>query len=131
MPVTLPETAKRVIDDRTFAHLATIDDSGGPHVTAMWIDRDGDLIIFNTLQGRAKWRHMQREPRVAISLSPPGDDYLNFLIKGRVIEMRTSDGKAVIDQLSRKYRGRDYDWLKPGDVRVTVIVEPTSVAENP
>ncbi len=131
MSVPLPEAAKRVIDDRTFAHLATIDGNGWPHVTAMWIDRDNDLIVFNTLEGRAKWRHIQEDPRVAISLSPPGDDYLNLLIKGKVIEMRTSDGKAVIDRLSRKYRGRDYDWLKPGDVRVTVIVEPISVAENP
>jgi len=131
MSVTLPEEVRQVIDDRTFAHLATLDGTGGPHVTAMWITRDADLIVFNTLEGRAKWRHMQRDPRVAISLSPPGDDYLNFLIKGRVIEMRTSDGTEVINSLAHKYIGRDYPRLGPGDVRVTVIVEPISITRNP
>ncbi len=130
MSVPLPDDVKRVIDDRTFAHLATVDEDGAPHVTAMWIDRDGDLIVFNTLEGRAKWHHMRRDPRVAISLSPPGDDYVNYAVRGTVVEMRTSDGKEVIDRLSHKYLGTDYPYLAPGDVRVTVMIEPTAVAGN-
>ena len=71
---------------------------------------------------------MRRDPRVAVSISPPDDPYLNFSIKGTVVEMRTSDGKEVIDRLSHKYLGKDYPNMAPGDVRVTVIVEPASIA---
>jgi hypothetical protein len=37
----------------------------------------------------------------------------------------------VIDDLARKYTDSDhYEWLTPGMVRVTVVVEPTRVATN-
>ena len=75
---------------------------------------------------------MKRDPRVAISISRLEEPYENYSIQGRVMEMRTSDGVAVIDALARKYlRGLDhYPWLTPGMVRVTIIVEPTRVASN-
>jgi hypothetical protein len=46
--------------------------------------------------------------------------------------MRTSDGVEVIDALARKYLdGVDkYPWLKPGMVRVTIVVEPVRIAGN-
>ena len=49
--------------------------------------------------------------------------------KGKVVEMRTSDGRDVIDRLSEKYTGNPvYQGMSPGMVRVTVIVEPTRIA---
>ncbi|MEA2057911.1 MAG: PPOX class F420-dependent oxidoreductase, partial [Actinomycetota bacterium] len=114
-----------------FAHLTTLDPDGSPQSTAMWITRDGDRIVFNTAQGRRKWRNLNRDPRVAISISSPGEPYRNWSIQGRVVEMRTSDGVAVIDRLAEKYLGEPkYPWLTPGMVRVTVIVEPTRIAAN-
>jgi hypothetical protein len=54
---------------------------------------------------------------------------VNYSIAGRVIEMRTSDGREVIDRLSEKYTGNPvYQFMTPGMVRVTIIVEPTRVA---
>ncbi len=127
--VSLPDDLRTAIDGTAFAHLATVDPDGSPHATAMWIARDGDLIVFNTLQGRRKWRNMRRDRRVAVSISAPGDPYRNWSIQGRVVEMRTVDGVEVIDALAKKYLGEPrYPWLQPGDVRVTVIVEPLRVA---
>ena len=129
MGVPLPDELKSVIDGKNFAHLTTLDPDGAPHATAMWIMRDGDLIVFNTAEGRRKWHNLQRDPRVAISISPDGKPYVNYSIAGRVIEMRTSDGREVIDRLSEKYTGNPvYQFMTPGMVRVTIIVEPTRVA---
>jgi hypothetical protein len=129
--IELPERLKRIIDDRSIAHVATLDDSGAPHVTAMWVMRDGNRIVLNTLEGRAKWRHLRRDPRIGISITPPDETYLNYSIKGRVGELRTADGKEVIDRLAAKYLDEDeFPWLRPGDVRVTIVVEPAAVASN-
>jgi len=127
----LPDELKAIVDAPTFAHLATVDPDGAPHVTAMWITRDGDRIVFNTLRGRRKWRNMVADPRVGISISDPADPYRNWSIQGTVVEMRTEDGVAVIDALARKYLGEDrYPWLQPGDVRVTIVVAATRIARN-
>lgn len=132
MSAILRPEAAAVLDGPNFAHLATLDPDGFPQASAMWVMRDGDRIVFNTLQGRRKWRNLQTDDRVAISISPAADPYVNYSIQGRVVEMRTSDGKQVIDALARKYTGADeYRWLRPGDVRVTILVEPTRVAVNP
>ncbi len=107
MGISLPEDLKAVIDARNFAHLATLDPDGTPQASAMWIMRDGDQIVFNTVQGRRKWRNMSNDPRVAVSISPADKPYENWSIQGHVAEMRTSDGVAVIDQLAQKYIGRE------------------------
>jgi hypothetical protein len=61
----------------------------------------------------------------------PDEPYSNYSIQGQVIEMRTSDGVDVIDALAQKYLGvEEYEWLQPGDIRVTIIVEPTRIASN-
>jgi PPOX class probable F420-dependent enzyme len=127
----LPEDLKALLDGPNIAHLATLDPDGSPHVTAMWVMRDGDHIVFNTLEGRRKWHNMRADPRVAVSISPADEAYVNFSIQGEVIEMRTSDGRAVIDDLARQYHGTDgATFVQPEDVRVTVIVAATRVATN-
>ena len=107
MGIALPDELKAAIDARSYAHLTTVDSDGAPQATAMWIMRDGDQIVFNTAEGRRKWRNMQRDPRVAISISPADKPYENWSIQGRVVEMRTSDGVAVIDQLAQKYLSKE------------------------
>ncbi len=131
MGIALPDELKSAIDGKNFAHLTTLDPDGTPQASAMWIMRDGDQIAFNTAEGRRKWRNMNNDPRVAISISPADKSYENWSIQGRVVEMRTSDGVAVIDQLANKYLGREkYPWLTPDMVRVTVIVDVDRVAGN-
>ncbi len=131
MGISLPEDLKAVIDARNFAHLVTLDPDGTPQASAMWIMRESDQIVFNTAQGRRKWRNMNRDPRVAVSISPADKPYENWSIQGQVAEMRTSDGVAVIDRLAQKYIGREkYPWLTPDMVRVTVIVDVERIAGN-
>jgi PPOX class probable F420-dependent enzyme len=131
MGISLPDELKTVIDGKNFAHLTTLDPDGAPQASAMWVMRDGDQIVFNTAEGRRKWRNMNNDPRVAISISPADKSYENWSIQGRVVEMRISDGVAVIDRLAQKYLGREkYPWLTPDMVRVTVVVDVDRVAGN-
>jgi PPOX class probable F420-dependent enzyme len=131
MGIALPDELKSVIDGKNFAHLTTLDPDGAPQASAMWVMRDGDQIVFNTAEGRRKWRNMKNDPRVAVSISPADKSYENWSIQGTVVELRTADGVAVIDQLAHKYLGREkYPWLTPDMVRVTVVVEVDRVAGN-
>jgi PPOX class probable F420-dependent enzyme len=131
MGIALPDELKSVIDGKNFAHLTTLDPDGAPQASAMWVMRDGDQIVFNTAEGRRKWRNMKNDPRVAVSISPADRPYENWSIQGNVVELRTADGVAVIDQLAHKYLGREkYPWLTPDMVRVTVVVEVDRVAGN-
>ena len=81
----------------------------------MWVDYEGDRIVINTAEGRAKPRNMRDDPRVALSATDPDNPYEAVIIRGRVSEMTHEGADEHIHRLSRKYRGRDYDNFNPDE----------------
>jgi PPOX class probable F420-dependent enzyme len=125
----LNEKARSLLDAPNLAFLATVMDDGSPHVSPVWIAREGDLVTFNTAVGRLKERDIRRDPRVAISLAAEGDFYRKVDIRGRVVELIEGEvAERQIDELAKKYRGLDeYPNRREGEVRVKVLVEPVAV----
>ena len=80
----LPQQAKSILDKKTFAHLATLMPDGSPQVTPVWVDYEGDFVVINTAEGRAKPRNMRNDPRVALSATDPDNPYEAVIIRGRV-----------------------------------------------
>ncbi|XTZ17002.1 PPOX class F420-dependent oxidoreductase [Micromonospora echinospora] len=114
-----------LLNEPQLAHVATIEADGTPHVTPVWVDTDGEHVIFNTAKGRVKHRNMERNPVVAISVSDRANDYRTLWIKGTV-EMTTEGADAHIDRMAKKYLDKDtYPFRKPGEERVIVKVTPT------
>lgn len=127
MPLT--EKARRLIDGRNIAFVATVDDAG-PHVSPVWIDRNGDTIRVNTARGRVKERNMRRDPRVAVSIADADDPYTRVDIRGRVVGIvEEPDARRHIDGLNRKYHETDEDYpVRPGEERVVFLIEPRRVS---
>ena len=128
MGVQLPDDVKEILDAPVFVHLGTVNPDGSPQVSVVWIKRDGDLLRFSTAEGRVKARNLRDDPRVHLSFTPVDDPYRNITIRGNVTDL-TTDGTWLIDELAEKYTGRfPYPWGQPGEVRLNVVVEPTSIS---
>src|SRR5438128_58140 len=124
----LSEGQKQLLQGKNFAHIATIGEDGAPQVTPVWIDFDGKYIIFNTEKSRAKHKHLQRDPRVSLSVGNAENPYNYMEVRGRVVEMTEEGASEHIDKMALKYMGKDkYPFHKPGDVRVIVKIEPLKV----
>ncbi|WP_221640297.1 pyridoxamine 5'-phosphate oxidase family protein [Actinoallomurus bryophytorum] len=52
-------------------YLATLMPDGSPQVTQTWVDTDGDHVIINSVQSHVKTRNIERDPRVALTVSDP------------------------------------------------------------
>jgi len=127
MGVQLPDDVKEILDTPVFVHVATVNPDGSPQVSVVWIKRDGDLLRFSTAEGRVKAHNLRNDPRVHLSFTPVDSDYRNITIRGNVTEL-ANDGTWLIDELAEKYTGKfPYPWGQPGEVRLNVVVEPTSV----
>ena len=127
----LPPRLRALLDGPNFATLATVMPDGSPQATTMWVDREGDLIRFNTAEGRVKPRNMDRDPRVAVAIFNAEDPYEAFAIQGRVIEKRYEGADEHIDALAHKYLGQErYPWHSPESVRVTYLVAADSLAAH-
>ncbi|OKK00177.1 PPOX class F420-dependent oxidoreductase [Amycolatopsis sp. CB00013] len=112
-----------------FWHLATVNQDGSPQVSPMWIDVEGDFIVFNTAIGRVKEENLRRDPRVSLSCLDTVDPYDRVVIHGRAVEFVEGDeADRCMDRLAKKYVGTDrFEWRIPGERRVKVLVEPTRV----
>src|SRR5205807_2469770 len=77
----LSEKAIKLIDGKNFGNLAFVMSDGSPHVSPVWVDREGDLILVNTAEGRAKAKYLKANHRVALSIFNQQDPYEKVVIR--------------------------------------------------
>ena len=124
----IPDEAKHLFENKDFAHVATLNADGSPQNSAVWIGLDGDLVTFNTAEGRLKTKNVARDGRVAISVVNQENPYENLIIQGKVVEMTPEGADADIDALAKRYLDADsYPFRQDGEVRVIVKIEPEKV----
>ncbi len=119
MGVPLSEPAFRLVDGKNYAVLATVNPDGSPQTSVVWIGRDGNDLLFSTVQGRVKHRNMLCDPRVSVTVLDSSDPENYVELRGQV-SMTPDVGRRVDTQLSWKYDGKDPDDDRPGAVRVVV-----------
>ena len=118
----LPDDVRALLDGTNIAHVATVLPDGGPHTVPVWIGLEGDRIAFLTAPGSRKARNLDREPRVAISITAHDQPYVMAGVRGRVSERLEGDAAwTVIDRISHKYTGQPYPLRTD---RVVFLVEP-------
>ena len=121
----LTEAQYRMFTDPYYGVVATVRPDGSPHQSVVWVDYDGENVVFNTAEGRAKPRHIRANPNVSVTVVDPENPYRWIAVSGPV-EMSKEGAAEHINKLSHKYRGRDYD-LPPGQQRLIVRVKPERV----
>jgi len=128
MTQKLSEEQRKIFSKKAFVHLATRMKDGGPQVSPVWVDTDGDYIVVNSAKGRLKDRNMRADPRVALSVTDPDDPYIAILVRGRVAKITEEGADAHIDKMAKKYLGQDqYPYRTSDEVRVLYYIEPERV----
>jgi PPOX class probable F420-dependent enzyme len=129
MADVLSEKARALITRPVLASLATLNPDGSPQITPLWVDLDGDDVVFNTARGRKKARNLELDGRVAVTVIDPDDQYNVVAFQGTVSGVTTDGADAHIDSLSKKYLGVDtYPMRREGEVRIRVTVRTDRIA---
>jgi PPOX class probable F420-dependent enzyme len=129
MPDVLSPKARELIARPVLASLATLNPDGSPQITPLWIDLDGDDVVFNTARGRKKARNLESDPRVGVTVIDPDDQYNVVAFRGTVIDITTEGADAHIDSMAKKYLGVDsYPMRREGEVRIRVTVRTDHIA---
>ena len=87
-------------------------------------------MIINTETGRQKFRNVERDPRVTVTVFDNANPYRYVEARGRVVETVGGDeARANIDHLSEKYTGAAY--ANPiGTERVILRIAVDKVHKN-
>ena len=119
MAISFSAETLRLLDGKNYAVLATVNPDGSPQTSAMWVGRNGDDLLFSTVEGRVKHRNMLRDPRISVTILDSADPENYVELRGRVF-MTPDIGRRVDTSLSWKYDGKDPGQDRPGAVRVIV-----------
>jgi PPOX class probable F420-dependent enzyme len=125
---TLPRKAVKLFLGRNWGNLVGLRPDRSPHVTPVWVDYDGEHVLVNSAYGRAKVRHIQRDPRVAIDVLPSDDQQSGYVSVSGMAELVDEGADDHIDKLAKKYLGLDeYPYRAPGERRVIIRITPERV----
>jgi PPOX class probable F420-dependent enzyme len=124
----LSERQAELFRGKNWGTVVTLRKDGSPHSTPVWVDTDGEKVIFNTAVGRAKERHIRRDPRVAITVLPAEDQQAGYVTVYGTAEISDEGAFDEIDRLAQKYIGQEkYPYLQPGEQRVNVLITPERI----
>jgi len=126
--MNLPDELLALLEKPSTCYIATVMPDGSPQLTQVWADTDGTNILINTVQGHQKARNIDRDPRVAVTLSSPDDPSSYHAVRGVVTDVTTEGGVEHIEKLSQRYLGGPYPWYGGRDqVRLVVTIAPSKV----
>ena len=94
---------------QNFAALTTLLPGGHPQTQVMWVDANEQHLLINTEVHRQKFRNVERDPRVTVTIWDMEDPYRFVEVRGEVVEkVKGMEAREHIDELSHKYRGKPY-----------------------
>ena len=106
--ILLPDTARQLLESDAVAHVVTLDENGGPQVTAAWVGIEGDEIIFATLPDQRKLKNLRRDPRIALSVpSTRRNEWglLEYLVVYGTARVTEGGAAEVLQRLAYTYLG--------------------------
>jgi PPOX class probable F420-dependent enzyme len=104
----IDQKARELAGGANFAVITTLGRDGTPMTQPMWVDTDGEHLLLNTEVHRQKFRNLQNDPRVTVTIIDSQDPYRYAEVRGRVVDTSRGDvARNHIDQLAKKYMGLD------------------------
>jgi PPOX class probable F420-dependent enzyme len=105
----LDPAVKDLASGKNFAALTTLMPDGQPQTHIMWVDATEDQLLVNTEVDRQKFRNVQRDPRVTVTVFDRDNPYHYAEVRGKVTETVTGDeARRHLENLSQKYHGTSY-----------------------
>ena len=104
--MALDQKEMQFLDESAFSGVVTtLREDGSPHSTIVWVDVVGGKPSFNTARGRAKDRHLARDPRVSLVMVDPQDQYKWVAVSGRA-DLTEDGADEQIDKTPAVTRSR-------------------------
>ena len=121
----IEDEVKALVQGRNFATISTLLPSGQIQTHVVWVDCDDAHILINTEVELRKFKNVQADPRLTVTVWDKKNPYVFAEVRGRVVEMVTGpDARANINALAQKYLDADYPDELIHSERVILKIAP-------
>ena len=105
----LDDDVKKLAQGKNFATVSTRMPDGSIQSLPLWVDADDEHLLLNTEIHRQRYKNLQRDPHVTVTIVEEGNWYSYVEVRGQLAgEVRGDEARAHIDKLAQKYTGGDY-----------------------
>ncbi|HKV22198.1 MAG TPA: PPOX class F420-dependent oxidoreductase [Mycobacterium sp.] len=126
----IPEGYAHLLDLPVYGHLATTRPDGSPQVNPMWFAWDGERLRFTHTTKRQKYRNIEANPNVAMSIIDPDNPYRYLEVRGVVDEIEPDPTGAFYMELNDRYSGPLTEPPPDKADRVILVVRPTGYTKQ-
>ena len=124
----LPDGLLALLRLPSLCYVSTLMPDGSPQLTQTWVDTDGEHVLINSVAGFQKIRNIERDPRVALTVSDPGSPDRYYEVRGDVTGITTDGAAEHIEKLAQRYLGTSYPWYGGRDqIRVLLTIEARKI----
>ena len=131
----LHPTTLELAQGPNFAAITTAMPGGDFQTHYIWAGTDGERLFVNTEVHCQKYKSVERDPRVTLTIRDEQDPYHYAEVRGEVVQTVTGEeARGHIDELSQKYNGEPYPPDPFKTERVTLWIVPsrqTAVGSGP
>lgn len=131
-----PEEARAFLVDRPrTATLATVRADGRPHAAPVWIDLDGEEVVFTAWHTSVKMGNLRRDPRVVLAVDDEMPPYAYVLVEGEATVVEpTPDIRAWATRIASRYLGEHLGKIMGArngvEGELLVRVRPTKIVAH-
>ncbi len=127
MPKLTAAQTAFIHEEPNLAVVAALREDGTVHQTVVWVDWDGDRVLLNLNNFRAKLEHLRNDPRVSVIVLDRNDPFRWIAIEGKVDEITTEGAFEHIVRQAGVYLGREEYSLAEGEERILVKIAPERI----
>ncbi len=116
----LHPTTVELASGPNYGVITTVMPSGKLQNHLIWVGTDGERLVVNTEVHRQKYKNVERDSNVTLTIRDEQDPYRYAEVRGEVVEtVGGQEARNHIDELSQKYHGADYN---PEDIQTERVM---------
>ncbi len=127
-PATIPPAYLRFLEEPNYGHLGTIRPDDTVQVNPMWFEFDGEHLRFTHTTQRAKFRNLQHNPSMSLSVSDPENPYDFLEVRGRLVEVVPDPTGSFYVRLGQRYGNAGQQPPPDSTDRVILVMSVDKVA---
>jgi PPOX class probable F420-dependent enzyme len=106
--MSLPSSARALLESPALAHLVTLNPDGSPQVTVVWVGLDGDEIVAAHLFQHRKVRNVRNDSRVVLSIETETRNAMGlneYLVVYGTARITEGGAPELLQKLAHSYLG--------------------------
>ena len=122
MTATIPAAHSRLLEQPFYGALGTIRPDNTVQVNPMWYEYDGEFIRFSHTTTRAKFRNLQHNPSMSLSIMDPANPTEYIEVRGKLVEVIPDTTGAFHVRLGKRYGHPDEQAPADSADRVILVM---------